>query len=196
MRHQRMTEEKAKRLITLTQPLIGEYPLDDEATFKLFQNADTDGIFMMETDWDKYDLKQIKPANIDELTVTLALSHGPALNPYIYTYIKRNHIKPFTYPIMVEIPEIASILADTRGMLLWKEQKENILNYIDSLTEEQRNQYRMPIRVIVHKIEHREHGLSCRKFFKDRALLCYKSAYLKVHHRDYFDWFSHFQQDF
>lgn len=50
MRHQRMTEEEAKRLITLALPLISEYPLDDEATFKLFQNADTDGIFMMESD--------------------------------------------------------------------------------------------------------------------------------------------------
>ncbi len=118
MRQQRMTEEKTKRLITLALPLISEYPLDDEATFKLFQNADTDGIFMMESDWDKYDLKLIKSANIDELTVTLALSHGLALNQYIYTYIKLNHIKPFTYPRMVEIPEIASILADTRGMLL------------------------------------------------------------------------------
>lgn len=71
--------------------------LDDPATYELFQRADTDGIHMMESDWDKYDLLQIKPKNFDELTATIAMSHSLAINPYIYTYIKIEKIKPFTY---------------------------------------------------------------------------------------------------
>ena len=57
-------------------------------TYELFQNAETDGIYMMESAWDKYDLLQIKPQNIDELTAAIAFSHGithncqTSKNPY------------------------------------------------------------------------------------------------------------------
>ena len=43
---------------------------------------------MMESEWDKYDLRQTRPKNMDELTAAIALSHGLAVNPYIYTYLK------------------------------------------------------------------------------------------------------------
>ena len=61
---------------------LDNLPLDDQPTYDLFQRADTDGIFIMESDWDKYDLLQIKPKNFDELTATIAMSHGLAINPY------------------------------------------------------------------------------------------------------------------
>ena len=49
---------------------------------------------MMESEWDKYDLRQIRPKNMFELTATIALSHGLAVNPYIYTYLKIQGYNP------------------------------------------------------------------------------------------------------
>lgn len=179
----RITEEKAERLLTFFSERIDleNLPLDDKETYEIFQRADTDGIFMMESEWDKYDLAQVKPKNFDELAAILAMSHNPIINPYLYTYIKIEKIKPFTYPRFLENPKINEILGDTRGMLLWKEQKEEILEYIDSLPEEERETYKMAIKIILHEIELRSNTLSSRKFFRKRALLCYRLAYIKAH---------------
>lgn len=185
----RITEEKAERLLTFFSERIDleNLPLDDKETYEIFQRADTDGIFMMESEWDKYDLAQVKPKNFDELVAILAMSHNPIINPYLYTYIKIEKIKPFTYPRFLENPKINEILSDTRGMLLWKEQKEEILEYIDSLPEEEKETYKMAIKIILHEIELRSNTLSSRNFFRKRALLCYRLAYIKAHMPKDFD---------
>ena len=179
----RMTEEKAEQMLAFIADKFGtnNLPFDDAATFELFQRADTDGIFMMESEWDKYDLCQIKPKNMDELIATIALSHGLAVNPYIYTYLKIQEIQPFTYPRFTEMKRIKEILSDTHGMLLWKEQKEEILAYIDSLSDEEKERYSSAIKIVLHEIELRQHSLSNRKFFRNRAMICYKLAYIKAH---------------
>ena len=178
-----MTEETAKQMIAFIADKFdaNNLPLDDSSTFELFQRADTDGIFMMESEWDKYDLRQIKPKNMDELTATIALSHGLAVNPYIYTYLKIQKIQPFTYPRFTEMERVKEILSDTHGMLLWKEQKDEILAYIDSLSDEEKERYSSAIKIVLHEIDLRQHSLSNRKFFRNRALICYKQAYIKVH---------------
>ena len=185
----RMTEEKVEQMLAFFANDIDfeNIPLDDAKTYELFQNADTDGIFMMESDWDKYDLQQIKPKNLDELTATMAFSHGLAVNPYIYTYLKIQEIHPFTYPRFTEMPKVKEILSDTHGILLWKEQKEEILTYIDSLNDSEKEYYKMAIRIVLHEIELRSTSLSSRSFFKKRALLCYKQAFIKAHMPDKFE---------
>ena len=179
----RMTEEKAEQMLAFIADKFdtNNLPFDDAATFELFQRADTDGIFMMESEWDKYDLLQIKPKDMDELTATIALSHGLAVNPYIYTYMKIQKIHPFTYPRFTEMDKVKEILSDTHGILLWKEQKEEILAYIDSLSDEEKGRYIYAIKIILHEIELRQHSLSNRKFFRNRAMICYKLAYIKAH---------------
>ena len=179
----RMTEEKAQQMLTFIADKFdtNNLPLDDALTFELFQQADTDGIFMMESEWDKYDLRQIKPKNMDELTASLALSHGLAVNPYIYTYLKIQEVQPFTYPRFTEMERVKEILSDTHGILLWKEQKNDILAYIDSLSDEEKERYSSAIKIVLHEIELRQHSLSNRKFFRNRAMICYKLAYIKAH---------------
>ena len=179
----RMTEEKAQQMLTFIADKFdtNNLPLDDALTFELFQQADTDGIFMMESEWDKYDLRQIKPKNMDELTASLALSHGLAVNPYIYTYLKIQEVQPFTYPRFTEMERVKEILSDTHGILLWKEQKNDILTYIDSLSDEEKERYSSAIKIVLHEIELRQHSLSNRKFFRNRAKICYKLAYIKAH---------------
>ena len=178
-----MTEEKAGQMLAFFANDVDfdNIPLDDAKTYELFQRADTDGIFMFESEWDKYDLRQIKPKDMEELTATMAFSHGLAVNPYIYTYMKILKVHPFTYPRFTELEKVNSILSDTHGILLWKEQKEDILEYFDSMSELEREQNKNAIKIVLHEIELRGHSLSNRKFFRNRALICYKLAYIKAH---------------
>lgn len=179
----RMTEEKAEQMLAFFANDVDfdNIPLDDAKTYELFQRADTDGIFMFESEWDKYDLRQIKPKDMEELTATMAFSHGLAVNPYIYTYMKILKVHPFTYPRFTELEKVNSILSDTHGILLWKEQKEDILEYFDSMSELEREQNKNAMKIVLHEIELRGHSLSNRKFFRNRALICYKLAYIKAH---------------
>ena len=179
----RMTQEKAEQLIKLASANIdfSQLPLDDSSTYRIFQEADTDGIYMMESEWDRYDLPKIKPSNFDELAAAIAFSHGLTINPYIYTYMKILKVHPFTYPRFTELEKVNSILSDTHGILLWKEQKEDILEYFDSMSELEREQNKNAIKIVLHEIELRGHSLSNRKFFRNRALICYKLAYIKAH---------------
>lgn len=179
----RMTEEKAEQMLAFFANDVDfdNIPLDDAKTYELFQRADTDGIFMFESEWDKYDLRQIKPKDMEELAAAIAFSHGLAINPYIYTYMKILKVHPFTYPRFTELEKVNSILSDTHGILLWKEQKEDILEYFDSMSELEREQNKNAIKIVLHEIELRGHSLSNRKFFRNRALICYKLAYIKAH---------------
>lgn len=76
---------------------------------------------------------------------------------------------------------VKEILSDTHGMLLWKEQKDDILAYIDSLSDEEKERYSSAIKIVLHEIELRQNSLSNRKFFRNRAKICYKLAYIKAH---------------
>ena len=69
----RMKEADAKALFTFVANRIDieSIPLDDYKTYKLLSNGDTDGVYMMESNWDKYDLLQIKPKNFKSLLPVL-----------------------------------------------------------------------------------------------------------------------------
>ena len=85
----RMKEADAMELFASVTDIIDidSIPFDDNKTYELLSNGDTDGVYMMESNWDKYDLLQIKPNNFEELIACVAFSHNPLLNPYIYTYL-------------------------------------------------------------------------------------------------------------
>jgi len=52
----RMREIDVKALFAFVTNMIDieAIPLDDQNTYNLLARADTDGVYMMETDWDKY----------------------------------------------------------------------------------------------------------------------------------------------
>ena len=115
----RMKEADAMELFASVADIIDidSIPFDDNKTYELLSNGDTDGVYMMESNWDKYDLLQIKPKNFEELIACVAFSHNSLLNPYIYTYLKMKEVHPFTYPIYTKIEYVESVLKDTYGLL-------------------------------------------------------------------------------
>ena len=187
----RMKEADAMKLFASVADIIDidSIPLDDDKTYELLSNGDTDGVYMMESNWDKYDLLQIKPKNFEELIACVAFSHNSLLNPYIYTYLKMKEVHPFTYPIYTKIEHVESVLKDTYGLLVYQHQAIQISDYIEVMSNEEKDTYKLAIRIMKNEIERRKRTLADYSFFEKRALLCYRMAYIKSNMPDHFSLF-------
>ena len=187
----RMKEADAMELFASVADIIDidSIPFDDNKTYELLSNGDTDGVYMMDSNWDKYDLLQIKPKNFEELIACVAFSHNPLLNPYIYTYLKMKEVHPFTYPIYTKIEYVESVLKDTYGLLVYQHQAIQISDYIEVMSNEEKETYRLAIRIIKNEIERRKRTLADYSFFEKRALLCYRMAYIKSNMPEHFSLF-------
>ena len=189
MRRMKEADVKALFAFVANDIDIEKIPLDDQKTYHLLATADTDGVYMLESDWDKYDLLQIQPKDFDELTASLALSHNPTMNPYIYTYLKIQKVQPFTFSRYSEIEAAKEILKDSHGMLLYKEQADAIIRHIATMSEEDKMEQAMAIKILTREIEKRKGTLSDRTFFRTRALFCYRNAYIKANLNEQFNRF-------
>ena len=187
----RMKETDAMELFASVADIIDidSIPFDDNKTYELLSNGDTDGVYMMESNWDKYDLLQIKPKNFEELIACVAFSHNPLLNPYIYTYLKMKEVHPFTYPIYTKIEYVESVLKDTYGLLVYQHQAIQISDYIEVMSNEEKDTYKLAIRIMKNEIERRKRTLADYSFFEKRALLCYRMAYIKSNMPEHFSLF-------
>lgn len=180
----RMTESDALKLLASINNTIDTetIPLSDRRTYELLSRGDTNGIYMMETEWDKYDLLQIKPRNFDELIACVALSHNTVINPYIYLYLKAQTVHPLAYPEYREIPFVKSILSKTHGILIYRQQAQAITHHIQGMSNKEKERYRTAINIILNEIQHRRGTLADYTFFRKRALMCYRMAYIKANY--------------
>ena len=93
-------------------------PLDDEATYKLFQRGDTVSIFQFESSGMREWMRKLKPNTLDDLIAMNAL-YRPGPMDLIPSYIDRKHGKePVEYPH----PMLERILAPTYGIPVYQEQ--------------------------------------------------------------------------
>jgi DNA polymerase III subunit alpha len=97
---------------------IDTIPLDDEKTFKIFQNGETSGIFQFSSEGMKAHLKQLKPDKFDDLIAMNAL-YRPGPMEYIPNYIKRKHGKE---DIAYDLSEMEEFLSGTYGITVYQEQ--------------------------------------------------------------------------
>ena len=68
--------------------------LDDDKTFELLKNADTDGVFQLESSGIKQVLKKIKPHHFEDLVAVLAL-YRPGPMASIDLYVKQKSSRPY-----------------------------------------------------------------------------------------------------
>ena len=106
---------KAKHGIALDPD---QFPLDDTATFELFQQGETVGIFQYESVGMQKYLKELKPTKFDDLIAMNAL-YRPGPIEYIPQFIKRKHGEE---EIEYDLPEMASFLEETYGITVYQEQ--------------------------------------------------------------------------
>jgi len=95
-----------------------EIPLDDAATFTLFQKGETIGIFQFESSGMQKYLRELVPTNIEDLIAMNALYRPGPMN-YIPVFINRKHGKE---PVEFPHPWLEEILSPTYGIMVYQEQ--------------------------------------------------------------------------
>ena len=97
---------------------IDHIPIDDELTYKLFQEGRTVAVFQFESGGMQKYLRELKPTVIGDLIAMNAL-YRPGPMDYIPQFIKRKQgLEPVTY----DIPVMAKYLKDTYGVTVYQEQ--------------------------------------------------------------------------
>lgn len=104
--------------LTNEEIVFSKIPLDDKETLKIFEEANTSGIFQFESVGMRNFLRQLKPNKFEDIFAAIALFRpGAAIN--IDSYIRRKHgEEKITYLDDCLKP----ILLDTYGILIYQEQ--------------------------------------------------------------------------
>ncbi len=107
-------------------------PLDDKLTYELLCNAETAGVFQLESRGMRGIIKELKPDKFEDVIALLALYRpGPLESGMVDDYIKRkNKITKTSY----ELKELEPILSETHGVILYQEQVMQIAGAIAGFT--------------------------------------------------------------
>ncbi|MGO3212089.1 MAG: DNA polymerase III subunit alpha, partial [Ruoffia tabacinasalis] len=103
--------------------LAQDIPMNDYETIKLFQEADTNGVFQFESDGIKDVLKRLKPENFEDIVAVNAL-YRPGPMKQIDSFIRRKHGKE-KIEYVNEVLE--PILNTTYGIIVYQEQVMRIV---------------------------------------------------------------------
>ncbi len=107
-----------------------EIPLDDRPTYEMLQRGDTSAVFQFESPGMRDVHKQIKPDRFEDLIAIVSLYRpGPMDN--IPTYIKRKHGEE---EITYLHPDLAPILDETYGIMVYQEQVMKIAQVLGGYT--------------------------------------------------------------
>lgn len=190
---------------------INNVPLDDAAVYKIFNKADTVGVFQFESVGMKAFLKRLKPECFDDLVMALAIYRpGPMGSIDEYLARKNNH-KKITY-----VDEsLEGILKPTYGILIYQEQVMEILRSMgnfsyaeadiirraiskrkQSVMEDARDKFINNAIMLGYKKESAENVYELIVKFGDfgfnkshsvaYAFIAYQMAYLKVHFKEHY----------
>ncbi len=97
---------------------LDNIPLDDEATYKLYQNGETNATFQFEsTGMQKY-LRELKPDKFADLIAMNAL-YRPGPMAYIPQYVARKHGRE---EVNFDLSEMREYLEETYGITVYQEQ--------------------------------------------------------------------------
>lgn len=109
---------------------IEKIPLDDEATYELFSQGKTIGVFQFDKPHTREFLKKLKPISIAELSAMNALNR-PGPMTFIDKFIERKHGQE---PITYIHPKLEPILKETYGIIVYQEQVMRIAHEVIGYT--------------------------------------------------------------
>lgn len=101
---------------------LSKLPLDDKEAFKLFQRADTVGVFQLESGGMRRYLKELKPTNLEDIIAMVAL-YRPGPMELIPSYINRKYGKEVVTYLH---PKMEAIMGNTFGIGIYQEQMMRI----------------------------------------------------------------------
>src|SRR4051812_18001163 len=97
---------------------IDNIPLDDEATYQLYQKGETNATFQFESPGMQKHLRDLKPDQFADLIAMNAL-YRPGPMAYIPDYVERKHGRA---EIVYDLPDMAEYLEETYGITVYQEQ--------------------------------------------------------------------------
>ena len=104
---------------------LSRIPYDDPATYECIQNADTTGVFQIESRAQMQSLRRTRPENLKDITVQVAIVRpgpiqGGAVNPYIERRQRLREDPGFRVPY--EHPSLEPVLGETLGTIIFQDQ--------------------------------------------------------------------------
>ncbi|MBV8998960.1 MAG: DNA polymerase III subunit alpha, partial [Solirubrobacterales bacterium] len=104
---------------------LSRIPYDDPATYECIQNADTTGVFQIESRAQMQSLYRTRPENLKDITIQVAIVRpgpiqGGAVNPYIERR-QRLRVDP-DYEVHYEHPSLEPALRETLGAIIFQDQ--------------------------------------------------------------------------
>ncbi len=116
---------------------LSRIPFDDKETFAAIREADTVGVFQIESRAQMQSLRRTRPENLDDLAVQVAIIRpgpiqGGAINPYIER--RRRLREDPAYEIPFEHPALEPVLRDTLGTIIFQDQVMEVAEAIAGFT--------------------------------------------------------------
>jgi len=104
---------------------LSRIPYDDAPTYEAIQNAETTGVFQIESRAQMASLRRTRPANLQELTIQVAIVRpgpiqGGAVNPYIERR-QRQRLDP-SFEVPYDHPSLVEPLRETLGTIIFQDQ--------------------------------------------------------------------------
>ncbi len=135
--------QEAKRLIKLHRDIdfdLAKLDMHDEQVFEMLQEADTVGIFQIESRAQMSILPKLKPTCFYDLVVSIALIRpGPIQGNIVHPYLRRRRgLEPITYAH----PSLKPVLERTLGVPLFQEQGMRVAVIAGSFTPSEADQLR------------------------------------------------------
>src|SRR5207244_7697883 len=105
---------------TGTRPDLDALDLKDPDVYELCKEADTIGVFQIESRAQMQTLPRSRPENFNDLVVEVAIIRpGPIQGDAVHPYLRR---KQGREPVMYINPRLKPILEETLGVVLYQEQ--------------------------------------------------------------------------
>jgi error-prone DNA polymerase len=104
---------------------LSRIPYDDPATYECIQEADTTGVFQIESRAQMQSLRRTRPETLQDITIQVAIVRpgpiqGGAVNPYIERR-QRMRVDP-DYQVPYDHPSLEPVLRETLGTIIFQDQ--------------------------------------------------------------------------
>jgi error-prone DNA polymerase len=104
---------------------LSRIPYDDPDTYDCIQNADTTGVFQIESRAQMQSLRRTRPETLQDITIQVAIVRpgpiqGGAVNPYIARR-QRMRVEP-GYEVPYDHPSLEPVLRETLGTIIFQDQ--------------------------------------------------------------------------
>jgi len=104
---------------------LSRIPYDDPATYRCIQEADTTGVFQIESRAQMASLRRTRPETLQDITIQVAIVRpgpiqGGAVNPYIERR-QRMREDP-AYEVPYEHPSLEPVMRETLGTIIFQDQ--------------------------------------------------------------------------